>query len=395
MTKSPLPGEFEFSDDDLALFGCVERVSEPGELIAAIPALLGFHPSNSVVALALMGTSASTLGPVMRHDYFPSVRGKPARQMSAALRQFAAVCNGERARAVVLVVITDCSAAETLIDETIELAEEFEDILGGTCVELADVLCTAAIECGQPWTSVTRSIHRGTLPDPASSSVAAAQVLGGRVIRRSREELVRWVHGAARNHEVIAELIASGRESGTYVGGVDGDGPVQGRVDLVLRHIRRVEGGDHPDPQECADLVVALTDVHVRDVVLGLAITSVAAAAEQLWLVLTHEVPSPEPLGRQHFSGSLHTCAVTVLWPVLRCRSHCRPIPNTPWLDCWTCPFNPACTPTGSVTLRPSDCPSGNRSESPACRRHCRAEASEQRVSDRPDPGGTATHRRR
>ena len=295
MTTSPLPGEFEFSDDDLAaLLGCVERVSDPGELIAAIPALLGFHPSNSVVALSLMGASASTLGPVMRHDYFPSVRGKPARQMSAALRQFAAVCDGEGARAVVLVVITDCSAAETLIDETIELAEVFEDMLGGTCVELADVLCTAAIESGQPWTSVTRSIHRGTLPDPASSSVAAAQVLGGRVIRRSREELVRWVHGAARNHEVIAELIASGRESGMYGGGVDGEDPVQDRVDLVLKHIRRVEGGDHPDPQECADLVVALTDVHVRDVVLGLAITSVAAHAEQLWLVLTHEVPSPE-----------------------------------------------------------------------------------------------------
>ena len=126
MTTSPLPGEFEFSDDDLALFGRVERVSDPGELIAAIPALLGFHPSNSVVALSLMGASASTLGPVMRHDYFPSVRGKPARQMSAALRQFAAVCDGEGARAVVLVVITDCSAAEPLIDETIELAEVFE-----------------------------------------------------------------------------------------------------------------------------------------------------------------------------------------------------------------------------------------------------------------------------
>ncbi len=296
MTTSPLPGEFEFSDDDLAaLLGCVERVSDPGELIAAIPALLGFHPSNSVVALSLMGASASTLGPVMRHDYFPSVRGKPARQMSAALRQFAAVCDGEGARAVVLVVITDCSAAETLIDETIELAEVFEDMLGGTCVELADVLCTAAIESGQPWTSVMRSIHRGTLPDPASSSVAAAQVLGGRVIRRSREELVRWVHGAARNHGTIARLIASRRESSAHSGGPSGETAVQRRIDLVLEHVRRVAAGAHcPDPQECADLVVALTDVRVRDVVLGLAITSVAAHAEQLWLVLTHEVPSPE-----------------------------------------------------------------------------------------------------
>ncbi len=63
----------------------------------------------------------------------------------------------------------------------------------------------------------------------------------------------------------------------------------------MLEHVRRVEAGAHrPDPQECADLVVALTDVRVRDVVLGLAITSVAAHAEQLWLVLTHEVPLPE-----------------------------------------------------------------------------------------------------
>ena len=46
---------------------------------------------------------------------------------------------------------------------------------------------------------------------------------------------------------------------------------VQCRIDLVLEHVRRVEAGAHcPDPQECADLVVALTDVRVRDVVLGI-----------------------------------------------------------------------------------------------------------------------------
>ncbi len=332
----------------------------------------------------------------MRHDYFPSVRGKPARQMSAALRQFAAVCDGEGARAVVLVVITDCSAAETLIDETIELAEVFEDMLGGTCVELADVLCTAAIESGQPWTSVMRSIHRGTLPDPASSSVAAAQVLGGRVIRRSREELVRWVHGAARNHDTIARLIASRRESSAHSGGPSGETAVQCRIDLVLEHVRRVEAGAHrPDPQECADLVVALTDVRVRDVVLGLAITSVAAHAEQLCSCSPMKSRCPNELGRQHFSASLHTCVATDLWQVLRCRPRCRPIRNTPWRDCWIYRCNPVCAPTESVTSRPSDCPSGNRSESPACRRHCRVEASELRVSGRPDPGGTAMRRRR
>ncbi|MDJ0114032.1 DUF4192 family protein, partial [Rhodococcus erythropolis] len=98
-------------------------------------------------------------------------------------------------------------------------------------------------------------------------SVAAAQVLGGRVIRRSREELVRWVHGAARNHDAIARLIASRRESSEYSGGSGRDAAVQRGVDLVLEHVRRVEAGTYyPDPQECADLVVALTDVHVRDV---------------------------------------------------------------------------------------------------------------------------------
>ncbi|WP_307807295.1 DUF4192 domain-containing protein [Rhodococcus qingshengii] len=164
----------------------------------------------------------------------------------------------------------------------------------------------------------------------------------------------------------------------------------------MLEHVRRVEAGAHrPDPQECADLVVALTDVRVRDVVLGLAITSVAAHAEQLWLVLTHEVPLPErawpatllgffayvrgdgPLAGVALSAALSADSEHTLAGLLDLS------------------LQSGMRPDGSVTSRPSDCPSGNRSESPACRRHCRMEASEQRVSGRPDPGGTAMRRRR
>ena len=44
------------------------RVREPGELVAAVPVLLGFHPHESLVLVATGGETGRRLGLTLRVD---------------------------------------------------------------------------------------------------------------------------------------------------------------------------------------------------------------------------------------------------------------------------------------------------------------------------------------
>ena len=43
-------------------------LSAPGDLLASVPALLGFRPARSIVAVCLSGERNPSVGAVMRHD---------------------------------------------------------------------------------------------------------------------------------------------------------------------------------------------------------------------------------------------------------------------------------------------------------------------------------------
>ncbi|HEX8520300.1 MAG TPA: DUF4192 family protein, partial [Pseudonocardia sp.] len=51
--------------------GPVVRLRDPGELLAGVPFLLGFHPRESLVLLALGGSSGRRVGLVQRVDLPP------------------------------------------------------------------------------------------------------------------------------------------------------------------------------------------------------------------------------------------------------------------------------------------------------------------------------------
>ncbi|MGC0363719.1 hypothetical protein ABH922_001703 [Rhodococcus sp. 27YEA15] len=290
MTPSHSPHEFELPDQHDEFEPPSEHVSNPGELIAAVPALLGFCPVDSVLAVALKGTETKTLGPVMRHDYFPCDGGTPARPVILALEQFAAVCAVEEATGVILIVVGAYPFGESLT-----IASAFADLLAPMSIDLVDALSVPSIETDCVWTSVVQSDRHGIVPDPSSSSVAAAQVWGGRIIRGSRDELVNAVRGRSRDHRVIAELIDLIRASAAGDSDDDEFGGVRSRVSTVLRQVERVgNAGVRLSAEEYARLAVALTDVRVRDVLMGLAITRSSGAAEMLWTALTHELPDPE-----------------------------------------------------------------------------------------------------
>lgn len=273
------------------------RISDPGTLISSVPALLGFHPRRSLVAICLTGTS---VGAVMRHDLVLD-EGHPGGVMDLVLEQFAAVAVREGADRMLVVVVDDRIRARARSADLVRhasLVERFRELLHCSGIELSAVHVCARIEAGAPWQDLAGNQH-GILPDPTSSAVAAAQVLEGRAIRGSREEIEAVLDPASPDvQERIADLIDIAREDGTRDAALTrAANPVRADregLEYVLTRIAQCDSGDEITPEECADLALALEHLAVRDSLLALSAGTQAGAAEQLWVHLARTLPDPE-----------------------------------------------------------------------------------------------------
>ncbi|WP_072687688.1 DUF4192 domain-containing protein [Rhodococcus marinonascens] len=305
MTTPAFPSSSNFSDnpvggrspDQFAV-----RLSHPGELFAAVPALLGFRPEHSIVAVCLSGRPTSTVGAVMRHDLILGGGAVPTEPMSAVLKQFGAVCEREKATGVLLLLVDDRfdDQRATSRAELAAIVEEFEELLESGPTELIDVLITAEIASGCEWLSLLAGGAHGAQTDPSSSHVAVAQVLGGRAIRSSRGDLEATIEsGPALERMQIAALIDGARETTALKGELAERAADPGRshrreLESVLSAIARLSSGERLLAPDCAELARALDNVKVRDSALALAVGACADEAEQLWILLARNLPDPE-----------------------------------------------------------------------------------------------------
>ncbi|WP_242676675.1 DUF4192 domain-containing protein [Rhodococcus sp. ABRD24] len=270
------------------------RIADPGDLISAVPALLGFHPRRSLVAICLTGTS---VGAVMRHDLVLEDPGL----MELVIERFAAVCARDGANRVLVVMLDDRigpGAAAVDLPRHRDLVARFRMRLGAAGIELAGAHIAPAVAAGLEWFALERG-DRGVLPDPAASEVAAAHVFGGRAIRGSREELEAVLEPCAEHERaLVAELIDEARETGARgrlrVAAVDPVGSDRAALEGVLCRIAQVESGDELSAHEYAELALALENPTVRDALLALSVGSHADAADQMWILLGRSLPEPE-----------------------------------------------------------------------------------------------------
>jgi hypothetical protein len=257
------------------------RISEPGELIAALPALLGFRPRRSLVVICL-GGSPTTVQCVMRQD-LPD--GVVAADDRFGLEQIAVVCANSGADAVVVVVVDDrdtTHAASTCL----AFVDLFTAILQDVGVPVRSAHATTDIVAGQPWWGLAGDLRGGSLPDPTASRVALAQVLRGRPILGSRDELSRILHPLPdRRRRELGRRLAVARHPTS--GGV-GDREL---LERVLLRVAAMESTGRLTDDEIVTVSVALERVRVRDAALGLAVTVAADAAEQVWTVLARALP--------------------------------------------------------------------------------------------------------
>ncbi|MGW4768223.1 DUF4192 domain-containing protein [Nocardia sp. NPDC004278] len=276
------------------------HVDDPGELIVAVPAMVGFVPERSLVVAVLRAAPDPGHSPiidaVVRFDLDPD-GGR--RGLAAAYAECVSqICAAEGATEVLAVIVDDRAHEPqrtrrhgASAGPLGTLIAAFARRLAAQEVYLEGAWAVRAIDADQRWWSLPDANHHGTLPDPATSMVTVAHVLEGRPIRGARSELTDLVavdeglapHVAA--HLDSARAIAYERYAAAVRRG-DPDGYHRRALEQMLSQIANTDSGAALTAREYAELAAALRDRIVRDALFGLAIGDHAAAAESLWVAM-------------------------------------------------------------------------------------------------------------
>ncbi|AHC25272.1 MULTISPECIES: DUF4192 domain-containing protein [Mycobacteriaceae] len=246
-------------------------VGRPASLIAALPAVLGFVPENSLTIVTLDG---GEMGCVMRVDLSPGLLGN-----TTALAEVVAGSGHDGAVAV----IVDEDGADHG-----ELADDLAVSMSREGVDLLAVLAVDRIAADGRWFCVCGCGAHGVIDDPDCSPLAAEAVLGGRRLYRRRDELraVVTTTDAARG-ERLGQVLRSARR------GQLSAAAARRAIEAAMTLARAVATGQQPADADIVVVVGALRDPRVRDTLYALAVGDAAAAAETLWATLARLVPVP------------------------------------------------------------------------------------------------------
>jgi hypothetical protein len=255
-------------------------LSEPGELIAGIPHLLGFHPVDSMVVVCLGIEGENYL--VLRAD-LPS-----SEDYAYLAKQLMIPLACRKPTSAILVVI---GGADTGHDEVLphrELVAQCEARLADIGVSTNHQLWTDNTTTGTCWRSYQDAECAGFVPEPHGAFINAQVVDGVRIYQR-REDLVATLAPVAEEDLARrAQLLATTEQ---WLPAAD----VRTRLRLVDDAVQRSVEGVLPELDgDILSLIVALSDHDVRDACVWQPDPVLAEGAERLWSTLVRNAPVPE-----------------------------------------------------------------------------------------------------
>lgn len=263
------------------------QLNHPGALIAALPAVLGFVPENSLVLMCLDdrdGGRGGGAGSVMRVDLCEG--------LAERIGQLAGVAAAAEPEAAIAVIV-DAEGAwcPGCNDEHRRLCGALGEALAEHGIALLAAHVVDRVALGGRWHCVDGCGAAGEVDDPSASPLAAAAVLDGRRLypRRADLQAVVAVDDPARSAQlaVAIERRATGRAAAHPAGCTRRD------VLAAMAAAARVAGGQPLRDGEIAELGCALSDVQVRDTLYALAVGERADEAESLWAALSRALPEP------------------------------------------------------------------------------------------------------
>jgi hypothetical protein len=271
------------------------RLRTPGDLLALVTFLLGFHPRDSLVVVCTepgTGTGTRTdkpgrLGLTIRVDLPAAGHLKPlCRQLVRTLR-------AQRPGGVMLLVVSDRPGADPPCRDVVDQLAEF---LAEVSVPVQARVWAAELVEGARWCCYDECACSGVLDDPAASPLAAAAVAAGQVTYSDRSAMELLVApGEQATLGRRAALLEAAIDAAVLDGELAGVQAAQRDLAAVLSAVGAV-GEAQPvlGDEEVVRLAVALSDPRVRDACLALSVGEQAGAAEQLWTALCREMPDPE-----------------------------------------------------------------------------------------------------
>jgi hypothetical protein len=260
------------------------ELNRPGALIAALPAVLGFVPENSLVLVSL---GSGELGSVMRVDLSEELVDRVGN-----LAEVAAAAEPEAAIAVI--VDADGAHCPRCNEEYRHLCATLTEALSEHDIALWAAHVVDRVALGGRWHCVDGCGSSGMIDDPSASPLAVAAVLDGRRLYPRRADLQAVIAVDDPVHSTDLAVAVRQRAAAREVAHrADPAGCSRRDVQNAMTAAARVAGGQSLSDAELAGLGCALSDVQVRDTLYALAVGENAGQAESLWAVLARTLPPP------------------------------------------------------------------------------------------------------
>ncbi|MCG8918040.1 DUF4192 domain-containing protein [Actinokineospora sp. PR83] len=251
-----------------------------GDLVAAVPNLLGFHPVDSLVLITVVerpGGGDAAIGTAIRADL-------PAPEDYGGMAEhLAEIATGHSASAAFLVLV----GGERLARK--DLVRRVVDNLEAVSVTVPHALWAPATAEGQPWWCYADCACTGKVVDPDTSALAVAMTVAGAVRYPDRQSLADTLTQDPRVD--LARRAALIRSATTP--------PDPSLVDETISEMAAAGASDPPAPEPALDddlvagLAIALSDADIRGHCLTIALTERAGVAERLWTRLVRMLPDP------------------------------------------------------------------------------------------------------
>lgn len=253
------------------------RISGPGEILQVIPYLLGFHPQDSVVLVALRDRRIVVSA---RYD----LQAPP--EMSLPWLRAA---SEEGATSVLVVLYSDVATGPPLVHR------EYVDRLGILAVDHDLRVTDRLVVSADRWWSYDCDDARccppeGTAIDRAGVAATGA-VAEGLVTLPGREDLAAELMPLADETAAVALALGPARAAAEARSDPARRADEWATVRRFVRRSRRRRTS--PTPEEAAGVLCALIDVHVRDATLGYLASRPDPRVAAGWRELTRMAPAP------------------------------------------------------------------------------------------------------
>jgi hypothetical protein len=256
------------------------HLNKPGTLIAALPAVLGFVPENS---LALVTFEDGQVACVMRIDL--------SEARLNLLDHMADVAAAGAPDAVLAVIVDDAGVTcRMCLEEHRQLIATVTARLDIRGIELLGAYVVDRLEAGGRWWSVDDLTESGTIEDPMSSPMAAAAVVDGRRLYAKRADLVDVI---ATVEPERVEALRGAMLRAEHDGDLRPAADARADLEHALAMARELSEGVLPSEPDLARLGCAFTDTRVRDMSYALAVGQEADRVETLWAMLARTLPDP------------------------------------------------------------------------------------------------------